>query len=171
MNENRYGHVMIPLYDTLGPENITYCLKHSGIATCFATPASVTQLVKTPNLGKLHTIVTIGTPNAEDVTELNKRGLELVSWESLIEFGKANPVDIVKVDKHECLTFSYTSGTTGDPKAAMMSHANFVAILAALEFHPNLKIFKEDVHLSYLPMPHVFERVFVFGCLSKGAKI
>lgn len=56
-----YGHVMIPLYDTLGPENITYCLRHSGITTCFATGPSITQLAKTANIGNLKTIVVLGS--------------------------------------------------------------------------------------------------------------
>lgn len=55
-----YGHVMIPLYDTLGPENITYCLRHSGITTCFATGPSITQLAKTENIGVIKTIVVLG---------------------------------------------------------------------------------------------------------------
>lgn len=166
-----YGHVMIPLYDTLGIENITYCLNHSGITTCFITQASITQLIKTPNIGNLKNVVTIGEVKQEDITELEKKGLTIMSWQSLIDFGKSNLCEIVKVDKATCLTFSYTSGTTGDPKAAMMSHGNFVAILAALEFHPDLKLLKDDVHLSYLPMPHVFERLFIFSLLNKGAKI
>jgi long-chain acyl-CoA synthetase len=70
------------------------------------------------------------------------------------------------VMRKDCLTFSYTSGTTGDPKAAMMSHANFISVLATLKHHPSIKLYPEDIHLSYLPMPHVFERVFIYACLS-----
>lgn len=53
----------------------------------------------------------------------------------------------------------------------MLSHTNFMSVLAALKYHPNVKIYPEDVHLSYLPMPHVFERVFLYATLSQGAKV
>lgn len=61
-----YGHVAIPLYDTLGPQNITYCLKHSGITTCFATAPSISQLVKTTDIGFLKNIITIDEVKPED---------------------------------------------------------------------------------------------------------
>ncbi|KAL4505874.1 hypothetical protein ABPG72_013635 [Tetrahymena utriculariae] len=166
-----YGHVAIPLYDTLGPQNITYCLKHSGIITCIASGASVSQFVKTSDIGSLRNIIAFDDVKPEDKHALEARGVKFYSWDAIISTGKLNPKDIVQVKETDCLTFSYTSGTTGDPKAAMMSHQNFNSILAALKFHPNVKFYPDDVHLSYLPMPHVFERVFVYAVLSQGAKI
>jgi long-chain acyl-CoA synthetase len=64
-------------------------------------------------------------------------------------------------------TISYTSGTTGNPKGVMLSHGNIVSTLGGLtgeEF--NLE--HEDMHLSYLPMAHIFERLVVYCCLLSG---
>jgi long-chain acyl-CoA synthetase len=58
----------------------------------------------------------------------------------------------------DIVTFSYTSGTTGPPKGAMMSHKNFVSFMAAERFHKDTKFTSEDVALSYLPLPHILER-------------
>lgn len=80
---------MIPLYDTLGPENITYCLRHSAITTCFATGPSITQLAKTADIGNLKTIVVIGTDlNPADQTTLEGKGIHFVTWDALLSIGR-----------------------------------------------------------------------------------
>jgi len=55
---------------------------------------------------------------------------------------------------------SYTSGTTGNPKGAMVSHKNFMAATAAGEIS-DLTYTSEDVYLSYLPLPHIYERLMM----------
>jgi long-chain acyl-CoA synthetase len=52
-----YKLVLVPLYDTLGPENITYCLDHSECTTIFVSGTSVDTLIKTKDLAKLKNIV------------------------------------------------------------------------------------------------------------------
>ena len=60
----------------------------------------------------------------------------------------------------------YTSGTTGDPKGAMLSNGNVLSALAMAN-HPEFTVFKfspdspQEVHLSYLPLAHIFETVII----------
>src|SRR5208337_4610109 len=50
----------------------------------------------------------------------------------------------------------YTSGTTGRPKGAMLSHRNVVSnVLSVLK---RVRPSTEDVFLSFLPLSHTFER-------------
>lgn len=76
-----------------------------------------------------------------------------------------------KVTPDDCITFSYTSGTTGPPKGAMISHRNFVSFTAGEAFNKDTKFSSEDVILSYLPLPHILEREFDYGILAVGGKI
>jgi long-subunit acyl-CoA synthetase (AMP-forming) len=43
--------------------------------------------------------------------------------------------DDIKVNIDDCYTFSYTSGTTGPPKAAMISHKNVLSFVNAFRSH------------------------------------
>lgn len=52
----------------------------------------------------------------------------------------------------------YTSGTTGPPKGAMLTHKNVTWMAGAVE--SIIDIYKEDNVLSFLPLCHVFERLF-----------
>lgn len=86
----------------------------------------------------------------------------MIPFTSVIESGKASPVDYnreeYKILPEDCLTFSYTSGTTGPPKGAMISHKNFTSFLAAEKYNGDTKVTEQDVGLSYLPLPHILER-------------
>ena len=50
----------------------------------------------------------------------------------------------------------YTSGTTGVPKGALLSHANFLSNLHAFAELPALRITENDVLLGLLPFFHIF---------------
>lgn len=67
-------------------------------------------------------------------------------------------------------TFSYTSGTTGNPKGVMLSHQNLIVTIASVNSR-NVDLNEKDVHLSYLPLPHVFELVLNMAFMSNGGTI
>ncbi len=52
----------------------------------------------------------------------------------------------------------YTSGTTGPPKGAMLTHKNVTWMAGAVE--GTVKIQEQDNVLSFLPLCHIFERLF-----------
>lgn len=102
-------------------------------------------------------------------------GVQLIPFGQLRAIGKGKLLDYrakeFKVLPEDCLTFSYTSGTTGPPKGAMISHGNFVSFLAGEHFNKDTHFCSEDVALSYLPLPHILEREFLFGLLGAGARV
>ena len=61
-------------------------------------------------------------------------GLRVLDFNTLTEEGKKFPqinFSDVKVTPNDIFTFSFTSGTTGPPKGAMISHQNIVSLLSA----------------------------------------
>ena len=65
-----------------------------------------------------------------------------------------------KVDADSTAVIVYTSGTTGPPKGAMISHKNVLANLSGSA--PWLDTRLDDSAMSFLPMAHVAERFFGF---------
>jgi long-chain acyl-CoA synthetase len=63
----------------------------------------------------------------------------------------------------------YTSGTTGTPKGAMLTHENLVftswSALQSLTIEPHYETF------LYLPLSHVFARIIVYVCLRAGLTV
>lgn len=63
----------------------------------------------------------------------------------------------------------YTSGTTGEPKGVMLDHNNFAAVLEAHQ--AELDVNKNDISLSFLPLSHIYERIWVLFCLHQGIQV
>jgi long-chain acyl-CoA synthetase len=75
------------------------------------------------------------------------------------------------VRPEDVATLVHTSGTTGEPKGVLLTHANIVSdVLACRKAFPQLD--KTDVALSFLPLSHMFERTGgQFLLLHTGATI
>lgn len=78
---------------------------------------------------------------------------------------------LVSLSADGVATIAYTSGTTGKPKGAVLTHRSIVAVvracLKAYDIRP------EDVTLSILPYAHILERVagFYFTAVLAGAQL
>lgn len=69
--------------------------------------------------------------------------------------------------EEDLLTLVYTSGTTGEPKGVMLTHAN---ILFEKEVHDKRLIDpnENDISLRFLPLGHIFERCWTYYALATG---
>jgi long-chain acyl-CoA synthetase len=79
---------------------------------------------------------------------------------------QADNFTTIAVDKSAILSLVYTSGTTGEPKGAMISHDN---LLFEAEVIDKLGILShEDVQLIFLPLAHIFARVLEAAWIRTG---
>lgn len=98
-------------------------------------------------------------------------GLPIIWVEELPDHARrAEPIAAAAVEPTDLAEIVFTSGTTGEPKGAMVSHAN---LLACIESMRQVFPFKDDERfLSILPLSHLFEQVLGFLCpLLIGASV
>ncbi len=163
------------IYTTDSPRQIEYIVNDSGTRFFFAEDEE--QLDKILE-------VRARCPGLEKIFVYDMEGLhgfaddQVMPFEALLELGarydREHPgafdamVEIARPDDLAILV--YTSGTTGPPKGAMLSHRNILFQLGHSDFivdlHPG------DQQLSFLPLCHIAERTFtVFNPLRTGATV
>ncbi len=162
------GATVVPLYPTLLPSQIAYILKDAEAEVVFAGDLKIArkieEAIKKERLQAL-TVVMHGNPDGN------------LSLARILEDGKDTPYSL-ETWKEGCLlvrpddvaTIVYTSGTTGEPKGAMLQHKALTFVCKAIQ--ANLPIDYRDRFVSFLPLSHIYERVAGhFLPISCGAEI
>jgi len=74
------------------------------------------------------------------------------------------------IDRDHLATVIHTSGTTGDPKGAMLSHGNLLFNFEAA--NQVVDFYATDVFLSFLPLSHIYGRIVdEVVALGRGAAV
>jgi long-chain acyl-CoA synthetase len=166
------GLVSTPIYSTSSSTQIAHVLADSGARMCFVEDGQ--QLAKVllrrdrlPHLERVIVLAPIdGTDDAfvHNLVDLRADGAARLAAEP---GGFDELVNAVAPDDHATLV--YTSGTTGPPKGASISHANLMATLRSLTSIIDLR--PTDRFLSFLPLSHITERcVSHFGQVVSGGE-
>ena len=173
------GGCTVPFYDTLGPDTVRFILEHTGMSCVVSSRKELERLCEAKASGtcpKFHSVILIDGVTAEASSLANKVGLKVVAFAKIEALGS----QIIPTEGHQhtppdpsdIATFCYTSGTTGNPKGALITHDNIMSAAGGLESDDeSFAICHTDRHISYLPLPHIFERVVVAQMITNGASI
>uniref|UniRef100_A0A8C7UDR5 Arachidonate--CoA ligase n=1 Tax=Oncorhynchus mykiss TaxID=8022 RepID=A0A8C7UDR5_ONCMY len=174
-----FSLVAVPLYDTLGTEAIAYVIDKANISSILCDVPEKARLVLECVSGREHSVRTIILMEPFD--------------DELVAKGKDCGIDILslsQVEVRHCMinakwstvlrwplwpscSLIFVLSSSGNPKGAMLTHGNVAsncsAFIKVIEDH--LILDHHDVHISYLPLAHMFERVVEGVILVHGGRI
>ncbi|KAI5478889.1 long-chain acyl-CoA synthetase [Pseudohyphozyma bogoriensis] len=173
-----YSLVLVSLYDTLGPNVVRFCINHADISLVFAAVDHIPALLKLADECKgLKVIVSMDAfvgrfeKSGKVLREWGEKvGIKVMGIDELEALGAAHLAPHIPPKGEDVASICYTSGTTGDPKGAVLSHHN-LASAAIASLHGNDSMEDNAVVISYLPLSHIYQRFAEDVALSTGAAI
>ncbi|KAM2231062.1 hypothetical protein ACFX1S_015401 [Malus domestica] len=151
-----FGVVVCPANPIGSESEIAHQVRLTRPAIAFATSATANKLPKGDD--KIRTVI-LDSP--EFLSMLDRDGSSVTRSESSVEVNQTDPAAIL-----------FSSGTTGRVKGVMLTHRNFIALLAglhALRREPDPTLLDgQPVSLFTLPLFHVFGFFMVVRAVALG---
>ena len=151
--------ICVPVNNMLKDRELAFILKDSG-AKLIITSIIYSDITNSAKIGcpdLKHTVIIDGlAPNTFNFYEIIERSV--VKKED------------ISINSNETASILYTSGTTGNPKGAMLTHKNFLSNVKSCV--SNINVSEKDNFICVLPMFHSFAfTVCILLPLSVGASI
>ena len=157
------GGVTNGVYPTDSPAQVEYLINDSGTRFYFAEDEEQLDKVlevreRTPSLS--YTIIM----DMEGLRHLDDP--KCMSWERLIELGRESEQRLLdqwsararRARPEDLMILTYTSGTTGPPKGAMITQGNMLFQLQLLQ--DVFGVLASDDQVGFLPLAHIAGRMF-----------
>ena len=166
------GAWTVPLYASLTPHDVEGICRDCEPVGCVVSTEEQAKKVlevtsRIPSIRFVIAMASVQEANSilfmwDDALAQGRSAAE--RWQAVLEERLRN------LRSERTATLIYTSGTTGEPKGVILSHRNFLSnAQACLEVIP---VSGRDLHLSFLPLSHVFERMAGwYLMLSCGAAV
>lgn len=167
----RIGAILVNVNPAYRTDELHYALRHSGIrmlftASAFKSSNYLAMIAEVRSaLPQLTRVVTLGDQRASGPSDL--------VWSELQTFAAQASLDALHVREtslraEDPINIQYTSGTTGNPKGATLSHRNILnnarSIAEILGYTPNDRV------CVPLPLYHCFGMgIGNLGCIAAGA--
>lgn len=174
------GAVTVPIYPTSTHEQVAHILKSSGSKIAVVEgqrqlEALALALDSAPSVSQVIVMDTASSIAGRD-GHLGTRRAPVTPYVELVRAGRehlsTHAEDFLaarRTEPEDLATIVYTSGTTGEPRGAMLTHASFLTEVTDLldAFH----IEPEDEQLLVLPLAHILARILMVAQVISGSRL
>jgi fatty-acyl-CoA synthase len=156
----KIGAIMVPLDYWYRPQDAQFIINNAGIRTIVCAGEYFPMIAALQNCPSIDHVITLDDPISPYPTDFQFR---LHSYSEWITNSHQihNKINLTKLQERQnsiqpedTMIMFYTSGTTGSPKGAMLSHRNI--LLNMKEMAECLRCTEDDIHFVPLPLSHVF---------------
>jgi long-chain acyl-CoA synthetase len=151
----RLGAVVNPINVMLTPEEVLFVVSDCGAKTILTSADKAEALMEIKKGSPLKDVIVFGDSAPAGAHSLNK-----LLASSRPEF------DDLSIASDSLSTIGYTSGTTGYPKGAMLTHRN-VLVNSAMTANMHVRT-RHDTVVTSLPCAHVYGNVVMNGAFLYG---
>ena len=157
------GGVTVAIYTTTTAKTLNYVLNDCGVKILIAQRRSLELLQELR--GSLPNLQGVIIPDAEAAEHLT---LERVVTESELDQMPATAPQLRQTDQ-DLASIVYTSGSTGDPRGAMLSHLNLVTNTRSIVSY--LQLTADDRIMVVLPFPYVYGKSLLNTHVAVGGSV
>ena len=168
---------IVTVYDTLGDVALEYIFNQTKLSS-IVLEAKVLEkfynLAKNEKTGKIKNLIVLDKNEDEKYCEeLKKLGFNIFTWEEIAKEGeeKGKDIEFHSPSPDSISTINYTSGTTGNPKGAKVSHNSIILNTDVIEMLGLYLDIETDSYLSFLPLAHIMETLIMAVLVSRGIPI
>ena len=169
------GGITNGVYPTDAPNQVEYLINDSGSRFYFAEDEEQLDKVlevreRTPTLEKIIIFDMEGLRTLDDPMCLSFDALQDLGRDYAETHPEVWDSEIDKARADDLMILTYTSGTTGPPKGAMITQANMLFMMATVQ--RCYGVYPTDEQLGFLPLAHVAGRMFyTFAPIEAGCVV